>query len=224
MRQFTLLAVLALITSGIHAQDVDSLNIESPAEQVFSLDNQSEIVGDTLEKKGFFGLMKKLGVSGYIFPLAEISAIEESSSFAFGGGAAVMFTKFQVGGFVQIYDGTFSRRIIFPNFFSLDYSYGGGFLNYQVVKVGGTALLFEGQFGVGEAAWSHDETDEVLETDHFIIINPRIGMDMRLSKLTTLNISLGYRIVQGLEIQEIKGSALNSLTLSGALKIGWFKR
>jgi len=179
----------------------------------------ADIEEDSVKTKSIFTKL-----TPYLFPTLEIAGTENSSSLSFGGGIGAIYKdKLQVGGFVQIYDGDFSKRIIFPNSFQLDYSYAGFFVAYQVYARGPFRFLAEGKFGSGEAAWTLSETGEILDTDNFLVYNPRIGVDYRFTNFTILNVSLGYRLASNLNLVDLENGALNSLTLSATLKLGWFK-
>ncbi len=176
---------------------------------------------DTIKRVSFFD---RLGIGLYMAPIVE-ALTKKSSSSAYGGALGVIIhNKWQVGAYIQQYSGGFSERLIFPNAFTLDYTYTGFFAAYPLLQKGMLSVLAETKVGVGEAAWSFEETTEVLDSDHFFVFNPRIGLDYRLSRISILNISLGYRIVQGLKMTDLSSSELNSFNFSAMLKIGWFNK
>ena len=180
-----------------------------------------QVPEDTIPK---VTLLDRLGIGLYLAPMVE-GSLKESSSFAYGGALGVIIGNFwQVGLHIQKYSGGFSERLIFPNSFGLDYTYTGLFGAYPLKQYGKITLLAETRIGIGEAAWSTEETSEVLQTDNFFVFNPRIGADYRLGRLGTLNLSLGYRMVQGFDLVQLNKSELNSFNLSAMFKIGWFNK
>lgn len=169
-------------------------------------------------------LLDKWGIGIYLAPLVETST-KSSSSVNYGGAIGVIIrNKWQVGAFIQKYGGSFAENLIFPNSFNLDYTYTGFFGAYPLLQKGNLTLLAETKVGVGEAAWSTEETTEVLDSDNFFVFNPRLGLDYKLNRIGILNLSIGYRLVQGLEMTELSSAELNSFNLSAMLKIGWFNK
>ena len=167
---------------------------------------------------------RPLKIRPFIAPMIEMTSIKGSSGFSLGTYLGAMINDhLQVGAFIQVYNGDFMRRVIFPNSFILDYSYAGLFANQSIYRQGNINILLGMKVASGEASWSQAETLDILDTDHFIALNPNLGIDYRFSRLTILNVSLGYRIVSGLDLPELKGSDLNNVSLDASLKLGWFK-
>ena len=176
---------------------------------------------DTVKKVSF---LDKWGLGIYVAPLMELST-KESSSFAFGGALGVIIKeKWQVGAYIQKYNGGLNDLLIFPNSFVFDYTYAGYFAAYPLMQKGKLTVLAEAKIGLGEAAWSTEETTEVLDSDRFSVFNPRIGIDYKMSKIGILNLSLGYRMVNGFDLTELGGSELSDLNVSLMLKIGRFNK
>lgn len=168
-------------------------------------------------------LFQRLQIKPYFFPLIEMTP-EFETSLAYGGGIGVIFReKWQMGVYIQKYDPGFTKRVVFPSVFIFDYTYAGLYGGYQVWNKGKVQLLIESKFGVGEAAWSQRESGAVLDTDNFMVINPRISLDYMFTNYSILNIAAGYRIIGGLDLVTMDSNALNNFTLSATLKLGWFK-
>jgi hypothetical protein len=200
-------------------EDVEKGDLERILGGIYGEDEAANIEFDTIRTQSIFTKLRP-----YLFPAIEIAGTENSSSLSFGGGVGIIYRdKLQVGGFIQVFDGDISKRIIFPNTFQLDYSYAGLFAEYQVYSQGPLRLMAGGKLGSGEAAWTLIETNEVLDTDNFLVINPRIGIDYWFTNFSILNVSIGYRVVSNLDMVDLDNGALNSLTLSATLKLGWFK-
>lgn len=195
---------------------------ENPLEKNSEIDSTlyfTEI--DTVEKVSF---LDRLGIGIYLAPFVEGSP-KESSSINYGAAIGVILKdKWQFGAYIQGYGGSFSERLIFPNSFALEYAYTGLFAAYPLLKKGGFTLLAEGKVGVGEAAWNLEESNDVLDSDNFAVFNPKIGIEYKPSRIGVLNISIGYRFVQGFDLAELSSSELNNFNLSAMLKIGRFNK
>ncbi len=169
-------------------------------------------------------LLDKWGVGIYVAPLVETSA-KSSSSINYGVAIGVIIrNKWQVGAYIQKYGGSFAENLIFPNSFNLDYTYTGLFGAYPLLQKGNFTLLVETKVGVGEAAWSTEETTEVLDSDNFFVFNPKLGLDYKLHQIGILNLSIGYKLVQGLNMTKLSSSELSTFNLSAMLKIGRFNK
>lgn len=216
---------LANLRLGLELNEIEIIKgeiaeLQEQAEEEVVVPDSVLFAADTVERISIF---KKWGVFPYVFPLAELSA-ESISSFSVGGGGGVIIgDKWQVGAYVQIYEGGFSETVVFPNSFVLDYSFGGVYGGYQFFEKGKFRLLAEAKVGLGEAAWTLEESGETLESDNFMIINPRVSMDYHLNGFSIVNLALGYRAFSGLDLLQLDNSSLSSFVLSASLKLGWFK-
>ncbi len=219
---------------GITNEELEIRNNHFLSKSAFGLDTLSHAESFTLSDSAIIALeadtipkvtlLDRLGIGIYLAPLVEMST-KKSSSQSYGGAVGIIIhNKWQVGTFIQAYSGGFSKNLIFPNSFNLDYTYAGLYGAYPLLQKGKLSLLAETKIGLGEVAWSTAETTEVLDSDNFIAINPRIGIDYKFNRIGILNISIGYRLVQGLDMAEISSSELNSFNLSAMFKIGWFNK
>lgn len=205
---------------GLELNEIEILNGNAIQQSGNGYLADSLFVADTVQKVSIFS---KSGIYPYVFPLVELSP-ESMSSFAFGGGVGVIIgQKWQAGAYIQKYEGGFTDTVVFPNSFLLDYSYGGIYGAYHIFQKGSLRVLAEVKLGMGEAAWSLEENGEVLDTDDFLVINPRIGIEYPLLGFSLLNLSLGYRAMNGLDLVELDSNSLSSFTFSLALKMGWFR-
>lgn len=183
-----------------------------------------QTMGQSLDSVNHEPEPRPLKFGPFIAPMIEMTNIKGSSGFSLGAHLGTIINDvWQVSAFIQVYNGTYSRRVIFPNSFVLDYSYAGGFVNYAFFKKGNLKILSGVKVASGEASWSQIETLDILDTDNFIAFNPNLGIDYKFSRFTILNVSLGYRIISGLNLPELGSSGLNNVSLDATLKLGWFK-
>lgn len=181
-------------------------------------------MGQALDSIDHVEKSKPFKIRPFVAPMIEMTNFKESSGYSLGAFVGTIINEnWQAGGFIQTYNGDFNKRVIFPNSFVLDYSYRGVFVDYSVFKTEHLSVLTGLKVASGEASWSLTQTLEIFDTDNFIALNPNIGLDLKFSPVSILNVSVGYRMFYGLDLPELRSSEINNVYVDAKIKIGWFK-
>ncbi|MEQ9425412.1 MAG: hypothetical protein RJQ09_13400 [Cyclobacteriaceae bacterium] len=170
----------------------------------------------------------KIGLEPFGFAGLNFTGIEGNGNTNYDVGFGfIVRDNLQIGGFHTFRNSNYTKILFVDRVnagYHFEHEYSGVFMGYQFFQKGATTLVFQSKFGSGDVAWELETNrDRVIDSDRFLIINPSIGLDFQFTKVSMLHIALGFRSISGLEMRDIDAGAMNSVTLSMALKIGRFR-
>ena len=191
-------------------------------------------------------------VSGFASVFTQFSSVNKEFAVSNGGGAAILFNqKFFLGGYGQGVSTRHNYKTIdvynsqgtntkYDNL-KITMGHGGFWLGYiasphKAIHLMGSAKIGFGTVNLTNEDYPHSHDDQFM-SDHIFVLIPEIGMDINLLKWFKINVTVGYRYVNGVS-KEYKYSTgpigvmeekkyfgkndFNSFTGSINLVFGWF--
>jgi len=163
----------------------------------------------------FGGEMSHGGFGG---PMLRATSIVDSSQMMAGGyGAYLMNHRFYVGGggygTVSDIGGTYSS-----------FSYGGVLVGMFIQPQRPIHWLTDISINSGNISMKSNDGSMMHDegSDNFIVIEPSVGLSINLAEPVKLNFSVSYRIVSGVDLNDLSDSDLSGFSLNGSMIFGKF--
>jgi len=81
---------------------------------------------------------------------------------------------------------------------------------------------FAGFAGWGDVSYNQPGSDKRWEEDYFIVIRPSVFLELNVIKWMRIDMSLGYRYVNGVDMEGLSNTDLSGLTGGFVLRFGKF--
>jgi len=141
---------------------------------------------------------------------------------SFLGGLQYKFLLIEAG--LYSYQGNYSKRLIFPNEFRINYLYGSGALGFRFINSRWVELSSLLTVGNGDMLWERSTNFENLFSDKFWIIKPEIRLEITPTKFTRIFTGVGYQSMQGLELSQLENSDFSGVFIQIGLKLGYYQK
>lgn len=199
MRKF--LVLFLFVSAGAFAQELDSL------------------VSDTIPKE----LPKHL-IGGYFFLGYTQSPGPTNSSLLPTVGAGVRYDRFEVGVSFSAFSDDHVERLIFPNFFSLVYAYGGAYVAYNLfeskhVHLGPIAML-----QVGDLLWERDDIKTDFASDRFSLWKLGLKIETPYLRYVRPELIIGYQSMSEILLPKLERDNFTGFFVGFNVKIGYFNQ
>lgn len=143
---------------------------------------------------------------------------ESSSQFT----AGIQWRRWDLSGFVSIYEGNYGESLIFPNDFSINYLYAGGNLAYRLSLKRYWELYAVMSVGHGDMIWENANTFEDLFRDKFYVSHLKLRAELTPFKFIRVFGAAGYMKMTGLEITNLNNSDFSGFTATLGIKAGFY--
>ena len=149
-------------------------------------------------------------ISGWGGPMLEISSINGETVVDGGGGGALLIDNFFFGGYGL---GTEAPNLTLgAETFDIDFSHGGLWLGYTAMPNKVVHIYSSLRFGWGDVTLRDDDGDKRF-SDNMIVIAPEIGVELNVTSWFRLDLTGGYRFVNGVDgLPELTGLTDDSFT------------
>lgn len=137
--------------------------------------------------------------------------------------AGFQWKKWDISGFLTIYEGDYELPLIFPNVFRINYVYGGGTLAYQLKNERFWELYGAVSIGHGDLIWEDAASFENLFRDKMWMNHLMLRAEVTPLKFIRFYSSIGYIRMTGLEINELTDSDFSGLALTFGIKAGFYQ-
>lgn len=161
-------------------------------------------------------------VSGFGGPIMQFGSIKDEFAFKMGGGGAILLNRrFFIGGYGMGLSNEVNHEFDGENL-NLDYGHGGFWLGYVIGSNKRVHLALSSQLGWGQASLERELSTVDIYEDNIFVINPVAEVELNLTRFMRVSIGGGYEIVNGLNLEGLNSTDLNSYTVQLAFKFGWF--
>jgi hypothetical protein len=141
---------------------------------------------------------------------------------SFLGGLQYRFFIIEFG--LYSYQGNYSKRLIFPNEFQINYLYGSGAIGFRFINKRWIELSSVLTVGNGDMLWERSTNFENLFSDKFWIVKPEIRLEVTPTKFTRVFTGIGYQSMQGLELSQLQNSDFSGAFIQIGLKLGYYQK
>jgi len=165
-------------------------------------------------------------VSGFGGPIVEFSSIQGELAVSNGGGGAVLLNnRFFAGGYGL---GVSNRIQTDADETRLRFGHGGLWIGYihqpqELIHFGGSVKLGWGNVELRRSSSSF-LSNRLLADDNVLVLNPQGEVEVNITKWFKVNGAVGYRLVTGLNDEDISNSDVSSVNFSLGFLFGWFGR
>jgi len=183
---------------------------------VVTLSAQHESLFDDWENLGGFG-----------GPILEFSSINGQLTADVGGGGALVFDEFFLGGYGMGTDYpeiVITREIdgaILDINYDIDFGHGGLWMGYVQQVERKTHLYTDLKIGWGRAELEHEKYQ--LPSDRLFVLSPSAGIELNMTSYFKIALTGGYRFVRGISrLPDLDNQDFSSPTGSITFRFGWF--
>ncbi len=164
-------------------------------------------------------------VQVYLGPSYEVAPTPEGLNESIGAELGMIYKSHWIaGGYAMIYQGDYSSRVVFPNFFRVEYKHGGFYIGYSTFNKKLFDISIQNKLGFGDMLWQYEFDNEDFIKDNFLLINPTIGIDLNIEGFVKMSFGVGYRHFLGLDLTGVESNEFNGITTSATFKIGRFNK
>ncbi|MCB9284797.1 MAG: hypothetical protein H6563_12035 [Lewinellaceae bacterium] len=193
---FSLLALLLLLAFGLHAQD-----------------EQEQTLFKSIRVVGAFGS-----------PIFELGNLYDSTGTSTGGGGALVFNKFFLGGFGMGSSG-FASIDFQGTTYKIDMGYGGIWLGFTPLTHKAIHPYISTRYGWGKIKLNEEGASAPSYQDKIFCFIPEAGFEVNFFRWFRICASGGYRLVTGandLPANSLELSDLRSFCGYLTLRFGGF--
>jgi hypothetical protein len=172
----------------------------------------------------FDGDIHSGGFGGLELRLTQLN--DQTGLLVGGGGAWVVNNSFYLGGAGYGLVNDVNTLGLGPDTTRIDFGYGGGLVGYMfasdnLVHVGVQTLVGAG--GVGYRMHGDRESfSSVNDGDGFFVLEPGVVGELNIAKNIRLDLSAGYRFINGIETPGMSDRKLSGPSASMMIKFGSF--
>ena len=163
-----------------------------------------------------------LGIYGQAAKLIAPTPGGLQQNFWIAGG--VFFKRWQAGIFLSPYDDGYYEVIIFPNEFSLNYLYGGGYLGYTIYQNKWLDLTTSIALGRGDIIWEITSTFENYFRDEYNMTHLQLEADFARLRFLRPTLSIGYRQMSTIRMPRTNASDFSGFTATIGLRLGAYTK
>jgi len=134
--------------------------------------------------------------------------------YVFGLGADGIFSDNGFEGTGSSSDSVFLRNALF---------YGGLYLDFIVPTGIPLQVSFPTLLGIGgDIVYEKQPYTMILEIGDFLVAEPKINLELNLSRVIHIGVGVGYRFVANSHIQRVSNKDLSGVVINGIIKFGSF--
>jgi hypothetical protein len=166
-------------------------------------------------------------LGGFGGPILEFSSINGQLTADVGGGGALIFDEFFLGGYGMGTDYpeiVITREIdgeILDIDYNIDFGHGGLWMGYVQQVERKTHLYTDLKIGWGQAELEHEEFR--LPSDRIFVLTPSAGIELNMTSYFKIALTGGYRFVRGVSrLPDLNNQDFSSPTGSITFRFGWF--
>jgi len=104
----------------------------------------------------------------------------------------------------------------------IDLGYGGAAIRYHFMAKEMVNLSVGAIVGAGTISFDDGAQDDDEYTDGVFVFEPQVGVHLNVTRWMRLAATGGYRVVRGVETDNMDDGALSNLAVGGNVQFGWF--
>ena len=175
---------------------------------------EEEVVFDKVTVHGGFG-----------GPTFELTSVADQTGVMFGGGGGVIVDDFFFGGFGQ--GSSFAEHAIAGRLYPMDFGFGGLWVGYVKPAHKAVHLFTSVKIAGGGISLIDGSQDNSLYEEAVFVLQPEAGVELNLWKWFRIALTANYRIVSGVEPENLAGLHNSDFSAGGmtlTLRFGKFYR
>lgn len=179
---------------------------------------------------------KPVELSWFIGPVFKWSkVVEDDGYYAGASGCMIINNNFELGitagGFINECHWKSENNFSDSALLNIAMVYGGFHLNYRIPSHSAVQLSFPTILGAGGIFYFDQNTgpapsywtyEELVEGGVFLVFEPAIGLDIRISRMLMTGLSAGYRVAFHSDLERLTDKDLSDFSISLHVKIGSF--
>lgn len=214
MRQFLIL-VFVLMAMGLSAQQLDSLSL-SPLD--------STTIETEIDTDSSFFLPTHLGEYGGYFELFNKIVPGPGGNHSLRQlGVGLSLKRLTMGAHYSQVDLQYEKQLVFPNYFELNYTYGGFFLGTHVIQKKPIEIDARANYSMGDMIWNQNESPTAFLRDKFQVLEPEILINYVPFTYLKIFVSGGYRYIHELNIPGVSTDDFNGFVFGFGFRLGYYK-
>ncbi|MFT4736694.1 MAG: hypothetical protein ACI8QD_002026 [Cyclobacteriaceae bacterium] len=138
--------------------------------------------------------------------------------------AFLYFDRWIAGAYVAIYNDEYTRTLIFPNDFSMNYLHGGIYIGYTFIQQKHISLSGTASYGAGDIIWERSSTFEDIFRDDFRMGQVALELEVTSLRFIRPMVQIGYRTMNTINLPELDENDFGGFTFSAGVKIGFYTK
>jgi hypothetical protein len=133
-----------------------------------------------------------------------------------------------------VYGLNYDRPDNIPDGYYVEGGYGGFFiepvfapefpvhLSFPLILGAGAVVLTEENYLFDSGSWEDETYRNVLESAAFVIIEPGVELEVKITDYVMLSAGVSYRATSGIKLDARREYLMNGISVNGGIKLGLF--